>query len=156
EIILKAVADSRLRSATQQVIIADAGELQRQAKYLNLPGDFPVIKESEIPALGNEEVVICDVGVVCEGVRFGELSAAAGRAAIACIETGARLCLNRQLDALATAPVNKEALKLAGSPFPGHTEMLTALCGAERSLMCFFAGNLRVILLTIHVSLADA
>jgi len=47
-------------------------------------------------------------------------------------------------------------LKLAGSPFPGHTEMLAALTGVEHSLMCFFAGNLRVFLLTIHVSLADA
>ena len=61
-----------------------------------------------------------------------------------------------RLDAIATAPINKEALKLAGSPFPGHTEMLTSLCGASDSLMCFFAGDLRVILLTIHMSLSDA
>ena len=55
-----------------------------------------------------------------------------------------------------TAPINKESLKLAGSPFPGHTEMLTALCGASESLMCFFAGDLRVFLLTIHVQPRDA
>jgi 4-hydroxythreonine-4-phosphate dehydrogenase len=57
---------------------------------------------------------------------------------------------------MATAPINKESLRLAGSEFPGHTEMLARLTGAGESLMCFFAGDLKVFLLTIHVSLADA
>ncbi|HSE36646.1 MAG TPA: 4-hydroxythreonine-4-phosphate dehydrogenase PdxA, partial [Blastocatellia bacterium] len=87
---------------------------------------------------------------------WGTLSAASGRAAIAAIGGCVRLCLAGKLDAMATAPINKESLKLAGSPFPGHTEMITALCGAEESLMCFFAGDLKVFLLTTHCSLADA
>jgi len=56
--------------------------------------------------------------------RWGEIAAASGRAAIQSIETGARLALAGTLDAIAPAPINKEALRLAGSPFPGHTEML--------------------------------
>ena len=64
--------------------------------------------------------------------------------------------MNDALDAMTTAPINKQALKLAGSPFPGHTEMLASLCGAQESLMCFFAGELRVFLLTVHLSLTDA
>src|SRR5262249_32601172 len=51
---------------------------------------------------------------------------------------------------------NKEAIQQAGSPFPGHTEMLAALTGSNDFLMSFFARDLRVILLTIHVSLQDA
>ncbi|MBI3649566.1 MAG: 4-hydroxythreonine-4-phosphate dehydrogenase PdxA [Acidobacteria bacterium] len=156
EIVLKAVADARLRSACQLIIIADAVELRRQAQLLKLPCDYPLVREAEMTAMAGAEVVICDVGRRCAGVAFGKLSAAAGRAAIAFIETGVRLCLAQHLDAIATAPINKEALKLAGSPFPGHTEMLTAWCGAAQSLMCFFAGNLRVVLLTIHQSLQDA
>lgn len=155
EIVLKSATDAGVRSVCQLVIIADAKELYRQAQLLGLPCEYPIVNENAVGE-AREAVVICDVGQVCEGVEFGKLSASAGRAAIRFIETGARLCLAHKLDALATAPINKEALKLAGSPFPGHTEMLTALCGAERSLMCFFAGNLRVVLLTIHVSLQDA
>jgi 4-phospho-D-threonate 3-dehydrogenase / 4-phospho-D-erythronate 3-dehydrogenase len=155
EIVLKSAADASLRSVCQQVIIADAIELRRQAQILCLPCDYPVVNENAIGAVEND-IVICDVGEVSNGLEFGKLSATAGSAAIACIETAVRLCLNHRIDAMATAPINKEALKLAGSPFPGHTEMLTSLCAAERSLMCFFAGNLRVVLLTIHMSLRDA
>jgi 4-hydroxythreonine-4-phosphate dehydrogenase len=57
---------------------------------------------------------------------------------------------------MTTAPINKESIKLAGSPFPGHTEMLTSLCGAPQSLMCFFAGELKVFLFTVHTSLSNA
>ena len=141
EIVLKSVAAPEVRQVCTPVIIADRQELQRQAEMLGL-------------ALG--EVPVVDVGSKSREFEWGRLSAAAGQTAIDCIEAGVRLALDGSLDAIATAPINKEALKLAGSPFPGHTEMLTSLCGAQDSLMCFFAGDLRVILLTIHVSLSDA
>ncbi|MEW6126146.1 MAG: 4-hydroxythreonine-4-phosphate dehydrogenase PdxA [Acidobacteriota bacterium] len=156
EIVLKAVASAEVRSVCQSVIIADAGELQRQARLLNLPCNYPIAKDAATLAATTDTVVIFDVGEICAHIEYGRLSATAGRAAASFIETAVRLYLDKQLDAMATAPINKEALKLAGVPFPGHTEMLTALCGATRSLMCFFAGDLRVVLLTIHLSLADA
>lgn len=155
EIVLKSAADASLGSACQLILIADVVELRRQAQILRLPCNYPIVYEHTISE-ACDDIVICDVGEVGRGVEFCKLSATAGRAAVTFIETAVRLCLNRQIDAIATAPINKEALKLAGSPFPGHTEMLTSLCGAERSLMCFFAGSLRVVLLTIHMSLQDA
>lgn len=138
------------------IILGDAHELQRQAGMLGLPCAYPIIRDQAMLEVTPEPVVIFDVGDLCAGVAFGKLSAIAGRAAATFIETGVELCLEKKLDAMATAPINKEALKLAGIPFPGHTEMLTALCGARRSLMCFFANDVRVVLLTIHLSLADA
>ncbi len=156
EIVLKAVANAQLRSVCQLVIIGDAKELQRQAALFTLPWAYPIICDRATLAATPEGVVIFDVGNLCEGVEFGQLSATAGSAAVRFIETGVELCLEKSLDAVATAPINKEALKLAGVPFPGHTEMLTALCGARQSLMCFFANEVRVVLLTIHLSLADA
>ena len=157
EIVLKSAAEARCRSACRLVILADAAELRRQARLLNLPCDYPVVHEDvheeTLAADGSSEVVICDVGAVGADVRFGALSAVSGRAAV--------LCLDGRLDALATAPIHKESLRLAGSPFPGHTEMLAALCQGEtprayQPLMCFFAGPLRVVLLSIHVSLGEA
>jgi 4-phospho-D-threonate 3-dehydrogenase / 4-phospho-D-erythronate 3-dehydrogenase len=155
EIVLKAVANVQLRSVCQSVIIGDARELQRQAGLFTLPCDYPIIRDPAQLDASAEAVVIVDVGDLCEGIEFGKLSANAGRAAVKFIETGAKLCLEKRVDAIATAPINKEALKLAGVPFPGHTEMLTALCGATQSLMCFFANDVRVVLLTIHLSLAE-
>ena len=156
EIVLKAVASSEVRSMTAPVIIGPANELRRQALELGLMCEYPAASEIQLASRVPDGPVIYDTGDVQEPIARGTLSGAAGRAAITAIEAGVTLCLNHRLDAIATAPINKEALKLAGSPFPGHTEMLASLCGARESLMCFFAGDLKVFLLTIHLSLADA
>ncbi|MFL6274322.1 MAG: 4-hydroxythreonine-4-phosphate dehydrogenase PdxA [Blastocatellia bacterium] len=160
EIALKAVADPRTRAACRPVLIGSAHEIQRQAENLGLPSAYHVLTESALtqgaPGDWQNDVLICDTGDTGEAIEWGKLSAAAGRSAIAAIETGARLARAGHLAAIATAPINKEALKLAGSPFPGHTEMLAALTNTDEVLMCFFAGTLKVFLLTIHVSLAEA
>ncbi len=156
EIVLKAVAEVEVLAACSPVIIGSAAEIQRQARKLSLNAGFPIFADEDQLDLDNADgPVLLDTGNITESV-CGALSAASGRAAVAAIEACVRLCLTGKLDAMTTAPINKESLKLAGSPFPGHTEMITSLCGASESLMCFFAGNLRVFLLTVHTSLADA
>jgi 4-hydroxythreonine-4-phosphate dehydrogenase len=153
--VLKAVVNSDVLSASVPIIVGSARELRRQADELRLRCDYPSVSENEL-ALFTEGPVICDTGGAEGHFEWGVVSANAGRAAIAAIETATTLCLNHRVDAIATAPINKAALKLAGSVFPGHTEMLASLCKSGESLMCFFAGDLRVFLLTIHLSLADA
>ena len=156
EIVLKAVADDGVRAACSTIIIGPAAELLRQAGELGLNANFPAYFE-EAPAVDNHNApAILDTNNLNVSVEWGSLSAASGRAAIAAIEACVGLCRAGKLDAMATAPINKEAINLAGSPFAGHTEMITALCGADQSLMCFFGGDLKVFLLTVHTSLADA
>ena len=91
---------------------------------------------------------------------MGQVHADAGRAAIACIEAGAALTIAGRGAALVTAPVHKQALAAAGSPFPGHTEMLQALAAAGGSppevRMMLASDELRVVLVTIHVALKQA
>jgi 4-hydroxythreonine-4-phosphate dehydrogenase len=91
---------------------------------------------------------------------MGQVHADAGRAAIACIEAGAALTKAGRAAALVTAPVHKQALAAAGSPFPGHTEMLQALAAGGGPLpdvrMMLASDELRVVLVTIHVSLRAA
>lgn len=86
----------------------------------------------------------------------GIASAASGRAAIAAIEAATRACNEGTCSSLITTPINKTALKLAGSPFPGHTEMLASLCGVPHVAMMFASERLNVILVTIHRSIRDA
>lgn len=86
-------------------------------------------------------------------VPVGETSARHGRVAIDAIELGVRQCLDGRLDAIVTAPLSKEGLHAAGSPFPGHTEMLGALAGIGDTTMAFVGGGLRLALATIHVPL---
>ncbi|HET9207964.1 MAG TPA: 4-hydroxythreonine-4-phosphate dehydrogenase PdxA [Burkholderiaceae bacterium] len=93
-------------------------------------------------------------------LSMGHVHADAGRAAIRCIENATDLALRRQVSAIVTAPVHKQALAAAGSPFPGHTEMLqsrVAGSGAPPEVRMMLANDeLRVVLVTIHVSLRRA
>ena len=86
--------------------------------------------------------------------RPGELSAAAGRAALDAVERAAADALAGRLDAIATGPINKEALALAGSPWRGHTELLAHLTGTRDVAMMFHSPRLCVVLATVHVPLS--
>ncbi len=102
------------------------------------------------------------VRAVCEPVFYGAsrpfqpgvLSAEAGRAAYDIIERAVRDAQAGTISAIATAPINKEALSLAGLPWRGHTEMLAELTHAPRVAMMFWSEKLRVVLATIHIPLA--
>ena len=83
----------------------------------------------------------------------GEPHAACGRAAAAAVREGARLVSSGEGAALITAPLNKQALGLAGEPYPGHTELLAALFGGARVRMLLQGPSLRVVLVTIHEAL---
>jgi 4-hydroxythreonine-4-phosphate dehydrogenase len=87
--------------------------------------------------------------------RPGQLSAAAGRAAYDAIVAAVNDAKAGRVDAVATAPVNKQAFALAGLPWRGHTDLLAHLTGAPSVAMMFYAAALRVVLATIHVPLAE-
>ena len=102
---------------------------------------------------------------VCEPVLYGptdlsafapgRLSPEAGRAAFEAIERAVKDVQRGAAAAVATAPINKEALRLAGLPWRGHTDMLAHLTGAGRVAMMFYSERLRVVLATIHVPIAE-
>jgi 4-hydroxythreonine-4-phosphate dehydrogenase len=103
-------------------------------------------------------LAVCDPVVYAapETVRFdpGILSAEAGRAAYETIVRAVKDAEARKIDAIATAPVNKEAFRLAGLPWHGHTDLLAHLTGAPHVAMMFESPALRVVLATIHIPLA--
>jgi 4-hydroxythreonine-4-phosphate dehydrogenase len=90
-----------------------------------------------------------------EPFPIGQLSATAGRTAYDAIVEAVRDARAGRIDAIATAPVNKEAFALAGLPWKGHTDLLAALTGAPRGVMMFHSEPLRVVLATVHVALAE-
>ena len=102
---------------------------------------------------------------VCEPIIFdaadgrtfapGQLSAGAGRAAYEAIARATDAAKTGAVDAIATAPVNKEAFRLAGLPWNGHTDLLAHLTGAKDVAMMFYSDALRVVLATVHIALAE-
>jgi 4-hydroxythreonine-4-phosphate dehydrogenase len=85
----------------------------------------------------------------------GVLSAEAGRAAYEAIVRATSDARRGAVEAIATAPINKEAFRLAGLPWAGHTDLLAHLTGAERVAMMFHSDVLRVVLATVHIPLAQ-
>jgi 4-hydroxythreonine-4-phosphate dehydrogenase len=90
------------------------------------------------------------------GWKTGVVQESAGASALASLRRGHELALARRVDALVTAPVNKEALHLAGERVEGQTELLGRWCGVTRFEMMALAGQLCVMLLTRHMPLKVA
>jgi len=97
-------------------------------------------------------------------VRPGTVNALSGQAAYEAVVAAARLALAGRLDAITTAPLHKEALHLAGHPYPGHTELLAELCGVREFAMMLYLGpgeplrspaGLAVVHVTLHTALRN-
>ncbi|HSP34979.1 MAG TPA: 4-hydroxythreonine-4-phosphate dehydrogenase PdxA [Thermoanaerobaculia bacterium] len=110
----------------------------------------------EVPA----NVPFHDIPSTETPVRFGQLDAEYGRIALASINEAVTAIERGQCDAIVTAPINKQAIALAGSNFPGHTELLAARAGLKRYgydyAMYFDSPSIRTVLLTVHMPLAEA
>jgi 4-hydroxythreonine-4-phosphate dehydrogenase len=100
---------------------------------------------------------LCEPVLYGAGAHFppGMLSAEAGRAAYDAIVRATGDAQRGVVGAVATAPINKEAFRLAGLPWSGHTDLLAHLTGAAHVAMMFYSDELRVVLATVHVALAD-
>jgi 4-hydroxythreonine-4-phosphate dehydrogenase len=94
-------------------------------------------------------------GEEAEPIAFGTIAPEAGRFAYLAVARAVELALAGRIDAIVTAPLNKEALNLAGYHFAGHTDMLAALTHTRSSVMLLAHGDMRVGHVTTHVALAD-
>ena len=115
------------------------------------------------PEIARKAAADARVLAVCEPVLYGAvgtfppgvLSADAGKAAYDAIARATGDAMSGAVAGIATAPINKEALRLAGFPWNGHTDLLAHLTGAKHVAMMFFSDQLRVVLMTVHVPLAQ-
>src|SRR5688572_19300188 len=156
EVVLKAVAEEEIRRVCVPVIIGDAQLLAHTARTLDLQSGYDIIRTEETFPDELSEPVIYHLDNISGFIEPGIESGAAGKAAAGYIEAAVNLCAAGSVDAIATAPINKRALFLGGYSFPGHTEFLAHLTGSEDSAMAFVAANLRIVLLSTHVPLAEA
>jgi 4-hydroxythreonine-4-phosphate dehydrogenase len=101
-------------------------------------------------------IEVIDLHNVPNDLPWGELSAIAGQCAFDYLNKAVQLAVQKEIDAICTAPLNKEAWKLAGVKYPGHTEALAELSGAPGSAMMLVNAGLRVVHVTTHVSLKKA
>lgn len=156
EVVLKAVAEAEIRRVCVPVIIGDAQLLAHTARTLDLQCGYDIVRKGEPIPDQLSEPLIFHLDNINGFIEPGVESAAAGRAAGGYIEAAVELCAAGSVDAIATAPINKRSLFLGGYSFPGHTEFLAQLTGTEEYAMAFVAANLRIVLISTHLPLAEA
>src|SRR5947209_1475521 len=156
EIVLKSLASEIVRDCCIPVVIGDAQMLAHQARKLDLTCGLDIISDGESLPEDLSQPVIYHLNNVGGNYSIGTENEVCGRAAGQYIEAAVRLCMAGQLQAMATAPINKKSLFLAGYSFPGHTEFLQHLTNSPEVGMGFVADSLRIVLLSTHMPLATA
>ncbi len=154
EISLKAVADDEVRGHCTPVLIGDQAFLQKAAAELKL--DLEFIPIDATGANDGKKIHVFDSANLPENIRIGHDDSVTGKASAEVIRAAVELCTNGKIDAMSTAPISKKAIAMGGYDFPGHTEFLAHLTNTRDFAMSFFAGTLRVVLVSTHVSLRQA
>ena len=154
EVTLKALASEISADNTRYLILGDEPLLRELNARLRLNLRLETHRG---PNFGGR---LCVANPLSQSLPQGMVpgAAPAAHAAVAWLEEGAKRCLRRELDALVTAPVSKDAIIRAGHEFVGQTEFLSQLAGAERTAMMLLGQDdrgrwLRVALVTTHVSI---
>ncbi|MGH2349810.1 MAG: 4-hydroxythreonine-4-phosphate dehydrogenase PdxA [bacterium] len=146
EIVIRAVSDPAVGRSVRPVVIGDGWVLDRAMEATGVRVEFTP----------DGPVSLIDLGNVDHRLQWGKLQATAGAAAGQFIERAVDEARAGRIDALATAPINKEALWRAGYRHLGHTEMLGTLTGSPDPLTMFLVRTLRIFFLTRHLSLREA
>ena len=142
--------------AIPAIVIGDAGVLRRVAAGLAIPVD---VREISRPGEARFQPATLEVIAATHlpgDLPVGKVDRRCGAAAYAYVKRGIELALSGEVAAIVTAPIHKEALSAAGIRYPGHTEILADLTGTRDFAMMLMNDELRVILVSIHVSLRQA
>jgi len=156
EIIMKSLAQRSLYQGCRPLVIGDANRLIDAGRITGVSLSVRAISSPAEARFSYGEIDCIDLGLIPADLPYGKLSALAGNAAYQYIVRTVELASAGELDAICTAPLNKEALHAGGHIFPGHTEILAYLTGIPEVSMMLVAPKLRVIHVTTHIGLIDA
>ena len=157
ELILKAFRSSALYGICRPLVI---GSLPVMEYYRDLFGAGigfrPVRRPSEAEFL-HGTLDVLDLGLVdVSKLRIGVVAAEPGNAAVVYTKEAGRLAMEGSIEAIVSAPLNKESMRLAGYAYEGQTEILGELTGSKRYGMILILGKMRVMMLTTHMALRKA
>lgn len=156
EIIAKALADPAIRGCCCHLVVGDSTAMARGIAVTGVPLRLESVEDMPKEAADDGVIFLRSTSSLGEDeMPFGQPTIASGNAMYRFIRVAAELCLSGGADGMATAPISKDAMNRAGHHYPGHTELLAELAGAEKVVMMLAGSRLRVSLVTIHEALAD-
>ena len=156
EIIAKVFDSGEIFPHCLPVVVGDAGVMKKIIEQLNFSVTVHVIAApgDADPVRGRMDVIdMKNVDIAKHA--WGRPNIASGKAVVEYIKKAAKLAMDHDVDAVVTAPINKEMMNAAGHDYSGHTELFADLTGTKEFGMMFVGGGLRLILATTHLALKN-
>ena len=157
EIVVRALSHESTYQKCRPIVTGDANVMRKAVSLLGL--DLQVNAVDEVKAAKFEFGTIDVFDLKCvdaDSFEFGKVAAQCGNAAFVSIRKAIDLAMAEEVDGTVTAPLNKEALNLAGHHFDGHTEIYATFTNTKKYAMLLADEHLRVIHVSTHVPLRKA
>jgi 4-phospho-D-threonate 3-dehydrogenase / 4-phospho-D-erythronate 3-dehydrogenase len=158
EVTVKALLDPDIQRMARWVVVGEAWLVEEALEQQKAELRYHVAPELALASDdGAAQIIVLDTRQITAAERpLGRVSADCGRAGLAYVRTAVEHCLAGRAQGIVTAPLNKEAVTLAGESFCGHTEYIAELCGVDESRMLLVNDGLCVVHVSTHISLAEA
>ena len=154
EIVAKSVLERR--DTDNLIVVGDPKVIDNAFKRLGAPIRLHVVHVITSPLNFPDAIIVLESSRMASLPAYGRVDAACGRAAYDAVVKSIELAKAGVVVGMVTAPIHKQALSAAGLKYPGHTEILAALGGADRVAMMLVNDHIRTVLVTIHCSLRQA
>ena len=156
EVIAKALSGTHLHNVCRSIVIGSFPVMERTIKALKLKLKVLRVHDHETMALRRGTVAVLDpLDTPLRTFKLGIAATETGAASVAFIKKAVELAQIGCIQGMVTAPINKEAINMAGCQHPGHTELLADLTHANESGMMIVGGPLRIMFVTTHVAIKD-
>jgi 4-hydroxythreonine-4-phosphate dehydrogenase len=157
EIILKSLANVEIYEKCRPLVIGSSEPLRKALSTLKMDLRLNVIETPEKGSYSHGSIDVIDCGVPVGNLTMGKVHKEAGEASVTYIKRAIEMLLNKTIDATASGPNNKEAIRLAGYNYPGVTEMFADWTNAPKPVSTLLiVGPLRIFQITTHVSMRQA
>jgi 4-hydroxythreonine-4-phosphate dehydrogenase len=160
EIIIKSLLDKSIRKIVFPVVFGDKGVLAKVAEDIGITNvrfrelsSVDMVRSMEI---GEREILVRSISnLKMTRLRYGRPDRNCGRAMVNYVKEAVSATMAGYIDAIVTAPINKEIINEAGFRYGGHTDMIAEFTGSREFTMMFVSKHFKVSLVTIHVPLKD-
>ena len=157
EIVVKALADPHIRDYCEPLVLGDVRVLAAAARQAGLHLPFRAVERPSAWRRDGAAFGVIDYHDVDPAtVQIGVIEPALGAAAVRYTREAARFALAGEIDGIVSAPLNKESMRAAGFHYEGATEIFAEEAGVKRYAMVLMLGEMRLLLLTNHMSLREA
>jgi len=157
EILVKSLADPSIREFCEPIVLGDIRVIAAAAKAAGLDLQLRAVERPSAWRRDGAAFGVVDYGDVDPAtVKIGVIEPALGAAAVRYTREAARYALSGEIDGIVSAPLNKESMRAAGFHYEGATEIFAEEAGVKRYAMVLLLGEMRLLLLTNHMSLREA